>query len=130
MNVVALHGTLARAPEERALPSGDRLVGYEVTVRRPGARAETVPVVWPTAPPGAMGHEAGDAVIVVGRVRRRFFRTGGATGSRTEVVAEVVLSPRQAKRAAAALERARSSMVIDGPEAEVVVSPPPARRRR
>ena len=37
-------------------------------------------------------------VVVVGRVRRRFFRSGGATQSRTEVVAERVARPRQAKR--------------------------------
>ena len=50
MNVVALVGRLARPAEERVLPSGDRLVAYEVTVPREGERAETVPVVWFEAP--------------------------------------------------------------------------------
>ena len=49
MNVVALVGRLARPAEERVLPSGDRLVAYEVTVLREGERAETVPVVHETA---------------------------------------------------------------------------------
>ena len=45
-NVVALVGRLARPAEWRELPSGDRLVTYEVTVERPGEKAEGVPVVW------------------------------------------------------------------------------------
>jgi single-strand DNA-binding protein len=44
--------------------------------------------------------------VVVGRVRRRFYRAGGATQSRTEVVAETVVAARQAKRAATALASA------------------------
>ena len=44
---------LARPPETRELPSGDRLVAYEVTVERPNERAETVPVVWFAAPASA-----------------------------------------------------------------------------
>jgi hypothetical protein len=39
-------------------------------------------------------------------VRRRFFRAGGATSSRTEVVADTVLPGRQAKRASTALAKA------------------------
>jgi single-strand DNA-binding protein len=105
-NVVALVGRLARPPESRELPSGDRLVAYEVTVAREGERAEGVPVVWFGAPPTAIDHDVDDAVVVVGRVRRRFYRAGGATQSRTEVVAETVVAARQAKRASAALRSA------------------------
>jgi single-strand DNA-binding protein len=106
-NVVALVGRLARPAEWRELPSGDRLVTYEVTVERPGEKAEGVPVVWLGAPAAAADHDVGERVVVVGRVRRRFFRAGGSTQSRTEVVAEKVVSARQAKRARGALERAR-----------------------
>jgi single-stranded DNA-binding protein len=53
MNVVALVGRLARPPEQRQLPSGDRMVAYEVTVDRQEAAAEGVPVVWLNAPPSA-----------------------------------------------------------------------------
>ena len=109
-NVVALVGRLARPAEPRELPSGDRLVAYEVTVERPGERAEGVPVVWVGAPASAADHDVGEQVVVVGRVRRRFFRAGGLTQSRTEVVAEAVVSTRQAKRARAALDRARSGL--------------------
>jgi single-strand DNA-binding protein len=110
MNVVVLIGRLARPAESRELPSGDRLVAYEVTVDRPGERAETVPVVWMDAPVSAVDHDVDERMVVVGRVRRRFFRAGGATQSRTEVVAEAVVNARHAKRVAAALERAQARL--------------------
>ena len=109
-NVVVLIGRLARPAETRELPSGDRLVAYEVTVDRPGERAETVPVVWVGAPPSAGDHDVDERMLVIGRVRRRFFRAGGGTQSRTEVVAEAVVNARHAKRASAALQRAQARL--------------------
>lgn len=106
MNVVTLRGRLARPAEQRVLPSGDRLVAYEVSVQGPEGRAETAPVVWFGAPAAAGAMDADQEVVVVGRVRRRFFQSGGATQSRTEVVAEVVLPAGQAKRVAGALRAA------------------------
>jgi single-strand DNA-binding protein len=105
-NVVAVVGRLARPAETRELPSGDRLVAYEVSVARAGERAEVVPVVWVGAPAAAADLDVDEVVIAVGRVRRRFFRAGGVTQSRTEVVAEAVVPVRHAKRARAALEGA------------------------
>ncbi len=121
VNVVALVGRLARPAQWRELPSGDRLVAYEVTVERPGERAEGVPVVWVGAPATAADHDVGERVVVVGRVRRRFFRAGASTQSRTEVVAETVVSARHTKRARGALERARH--LLD----EALVAPGEAR---
>jgi len=109
-NVVVLAGRLARPAEMRQLPSGDRLVAYEITVPREGARADTVPVVWFEAPPSAADHDVDEQVVVVGRVRRRFFRAGGVTQSRTEVVADAVVAARQAKRARAAVEKAQGRL--------------------
>jgi len=111
LNVVAIRGRLSRDAEERILPTGDRLVGLEVSVRRDeAARAESVPVVWPDAPAGAAGWEAGQEVVVVGHVARRFFRAAGATQSRTEVVAHTVIPTRQGKRAAGALAAAAEAI--------------------
>lgn len=110
MNVVVLQGRLARPAELRVLPSGDSLVGLEVTVARAGAKAETVPVVWPGAPAAAADLDVGAPVVVVGRVRRRFFRSGGATQSRTEVVAEVVVEARKVKRAQALVAQAAARL--------------------
>ena len=103
-NVVALVGRLTRPAEDRELPSGDRLLGLDLTVERPGDKAESVPVVWPNGPAGALSWEPGELVVVVGRVRRRFFRAGGSTQSRTEVVAEQAAPARHAKRARAAID--------------------------
>jgi single-strand DNA-binding protein len=101
MNITVLQGALSRPPEVRELPSGDVLIALEVTVPAGGGRrAESVPVVWPDGPASAAALEPDTEVVVVGRVRRRFFRAGGATQSRTEVVAEQVVPVRQAKRAA------------------------------
>ncbi|MGH9183919.1 MAG: single-stranded DNA-binding protein [Acidimicrobiales bacterium] len=106
MNVVVLGGHLSRPPERRQLPSGDGLVAYEVTVPRAGQRAESVPVVWFGAPATAVDLEPGAGVVVVGRVRRRFFRAGGATQSRTEVVAERVVPAHHSGRVRRALAAA------------------------
>lgn len=90
-NVVFLQGVLARPAQDVVLPSGDRLVALEVTVRRPDGPAEPVPVQWPAAPAWMSTLDAGTEVAVLGRVRRRFFRAGGLTQSRTEVVATRVV---------------------------------------
>jgi single-strand DNA-binding protein len=101
MNITVLRGALSRAPERRVLPSGDQLVEYQLTTPAAGDRpAEGVPVIWPDAPAGSEDHEPDTELIVIGRTRRRFFKAGGSTQSRTEVVATHVVPARQAKRAA------------------------------
>jgi single-strand DNA-binding protein len=104
VNLVTLQGRLARPAADRLLPSGDRLVGFEVTTEGPEGKAETVPVVRFGAPASAAALDADEQVLVVGRVRRRFFRAGESTQSRTEVVAEVVLPASQVKRVRTALQ--------------------------
>jgi single-strand DNA-binding protein len=110
-NVALLIGRLARPAEPRDLPSGDRLVQYEVTIPRETGRAESVPVVWFDAPASAGDYDVDEKVVVVGRVRRRFFQAGGRTQSRTEVVADAVVRARQTKRANAAVEKARQALL-------------------
>ena len=104
-NVVVVAGRLSRPAEQRVLPSGERLVAVQVTVDRTDDRAETVPVVWFGAPASAATLDVDEAVVVVGRVRR-FFRAGGSTQSRTEVLAEAVVPTRRAKSARTALAAA------------------------
>ena len=117
MNVVVLRGRLTRPSELRILPSGDQLVALEVSTVRPGGRAESVPVVWPEAPASAANLDVDDEVVVVGRVRRRFFRAGGRTESRTEVVAEMVVAARNGKRVRAALHAAADRVLEEPGEA-------------
>ena len=113
MNVVALRGRLSRPAEVRPLPSGDHFVSYDLTVSREGQRAEGVPVVWFGAPPSAGDLDVDEQVVVVGRVRRRFFRTESGTQSRTEVVADAVVRARNAKKAKAALAAAADQLLSD-----------------
>jgi single-strand DNA-binding protein len=101
INLVFLEGVLARPAQDVELPSGSRLVALEVTVRRTDGPAEPVPVSWSDPPAWASALDAGTDVVVLGRVRRRFFRAGGVTQSRTEVVASrVVRASAHAKVAA------------------------------
>ena len=100
MNLVVLRGALSRPPEARELRSGDLVVSYDVSVPgRAGTAAASVPVVWFAPPDGAADLGVDTEVVVVGRVRRRFFRVDGSTQSRTEVVADKVIPARRTKSA-------------------------------
>lgn len=113
-NLAIVRGTLSRAPQARQLPSGDSLLALELTVRAAGRASESVPVAWFDAPPASLSWEQGDAVVVVGRVRRRFFRSGGATQSRTEVVADAVVPARRAAAARTAVLTAIEGLEMGG----------------
>ena len=93
MNVVVLQGVLSRTPEIRELSSGSTLVSFDVSTPTDEGMA-SVPVAW-FDPRTTAVFDAGDEVVVVGQVRRRFFRSGAATQSRTEVVAQGVVRARQ-----------------------------------
>src|SRR5829696_10387895 len=100
MNVCIIQGRITRPPEQRVAGDGRSLVTYEVAVERAEGSAESVPVVWEGAPAVAVDLDVDVEVVVAGRVRRRWFRSGGATQSRTEVVAEGVVPRRAIKRVA------------------------------
>lgn len=112
LDLAVIAGVLSRDPVVTELPSGTRLHRYEVTVRD-RSPADSVPVAWfdPQRPPALA---AGDAVVVVGRVRRRFYRSGGATRSATEIEAERVARRSTVARALARLDAARAVLVGDG----------------
>lgn len=118
INLVVLQGVLARPAQDLELPSGDRLVSLEVTIRRPEGPAEPVPVQWADPPAWASVLDAGTEVAVLGRVRRRFFRAGGVTQSRTEVVASRVVRASARAKVRAMLEEAadRLESLAQGPE--------------
>jgi single-strand DNA-binding protein len=110
INLAVLTGHLSRPPEEVPLTSGDVLVRYELTVPRPDERAETVPVVAVSPPAYARALEVGAEVVVLGRVRRRFYSVGGTTRSRVEVVATDVVPTRRRVTVTRALERALATL--------------------
>lgn len=111
LDLAVVLGTLSSDPVVTELASGSILYRYEVTARHDGG-TDTVPVAWfdPPRPPRVV---AGDRVLVAGRVRRRFFRAGGATRSATEVVASSVSRPASRARATAALERGLETLTGD-----------------
>ncbi len=124
MNITVVTGHLSRPPERRTLPSGEEVVSYDLRVVGADDRAESVPVAWLSAPPSASGLEVGEALLVVGRVRRRFFHAGGSIQSRTEVVASAVVPLRH--RAAVRRLLAQASVGLD----DILTTPPERRARR
>lgn len=103
MNHVILRGHLSSQPQERVLASGSVLWSLELTTPTDQG-AWSVPVAW-FDPPTAVAFESGDEVVVVGAVRRRFFRSAGGTQSRTEVVASEVISATARRKVDRALHR-------------------------
>lgn len=96
LNEVTLVGRVSASPEQRELPSGDRLVTLRVVVDRPptkGTTKRTVDVIdvacWSKRTQRtAAGLAADDRVRVEGALRRRFFAAGGGgRSSRYEVEA-------------------------------------------
>ena len=112
MNVVVLQGTLSSDPVSRVLASGSVLVSLELTTVVDGC-SSSVPVAW-FDPPLETAWAAGQSLLVTGTVRRRFFRTGGLTQSRTEVVAAQVVPTGRRRAARAALARAVAQLLPDG----------------
>ena len=104
-NVVVLRGRVSSEPRVRELPSGSAIVNLEVTTVVDDVSV-SVPVVVDSA---TVECAAGDEVVVVGTVRRRFFRAGGATQSRTEVLADKVV---RASRARAAQKLVESVVLL------------------
>ena len=100
-NLVLLRGTITNEPVERTLASGDTVTHVELSTEVDG-RSVTVPVA---VLDRAVTVGAGDTVVAVGYVRRRFFRAGGVTQSRTEVVTSDVIK---------ASRRRTVQRVIDG----------------
>jgi len=111
LNLVVLRGVTSSPVEVRTLPSGRRLATLSMRVPGSDARATSVPVAaWD--PPGWLAElDAEEAVVVVGTLRRRFFRDArGATSSRVEVEAATVGRGGERRRREAAAQRAARAL--------------------
>lgn len=105
-NLVVVRGKVTSAPVVRALPSGDVVTNLEVT-----SRSDTLTASVPVVVDGEIQRVvSGDELLIIGHVRRRFFRSGGVTQSRTEVVASSVVPTRQRKRIEATLAAAVATL--------------------
>ncbi|WP_323792200.1 single-stranded DNA-binding protein [Nocardioides sp.] len=107
LNEVRLVGRVAAPAQERAMPSGDVLCTFRVSVTRDDNEAGRAAgrqrvdslecATWSgRVRRSARAWQPGDEVEVRGALRRRFFRTAGGTGSRVEVE---VTSARRLRRA-------------------------------
>lgn len=108
VNQVLLRGRLAEVAEERALPSGDVLVAFRVTVARPPRAQSSVRVdsIECTAVPVRVRRSLarmtpGEDIEVEGRLERRFWRGAAGPASRYTVNAQSVRRVRPGRRASA-----------------------------
>ncbi|GAB2763536.1 hypothetical protein GCM10027020_14700 [Nocardioides salsibiostraticola] len=94
INEVRLLGRVSLDPEERILPSGDRLWTFRLVVARSEDETRTSRTsvdalecaVWGGRPRRSVASwRGGDIVEVEGALRRRFFRHAGGTSSRVEI---------------------------------------------
>ena len=97
LNLAVIAGTCSSPADVRVLPSEEVLVQLQVTTRLDG-RAVSVPVAVLQPAAWVENLDTGDEVVVVGHVRRRFFRAAGATASRVEIEAEIVARGRDRRR--------------------------------
>jgi single-stranded DNA-binding protein len=104
LNLAVIWGTCSAPPEIRTLDSGSRVASLAVRTP-PGAvaarrgrgasgsapTATSVPITIWDPPAWVETLDTGDAVVVVGSVRRRFFATrSGARGAKAEVEAATI----------------------------------------
>ena len=111
LNLALVCGAVSGEPEVRVLESGKRLATFSLRVRVDAEPAVSVPVtVWEPAvwiEDLVMGEE----VVVVGRVRRRFFALAtGGRGNRVDVEATYVGRAKQKRQLDCAVRRAEQAL--------------------
>jgi single-stranded DNA-binding protein len=113
VNLAVLRGPCSGPAELRVLESGTRLATLAVRCPAGAAadeRATSVPVTVWDPPAWVETLEAGDEIVVVGRMRRRFYQRPGGVGSRVDVEAELVGRARDRRRIDAALRKADEAL--------------------
>ena len=110
VNLSVLCGACSAAPEIRVLESGSRLATFAVRCPTGEHRATSVPVTVWDPPAWLETVAAGERLVVVGRLRRRFYQRPGGVGSRVDVEAEMVGRARDRRRIDAALRRAHGAL--------------------
>ena len=106
-NQVVLRGVVAGTAQVRALPAGGIVTQLEIKTT---AGASAVPVV---VHDRLVEVVEGDEVVVIGSVQRRFFRAGGVTQSRTEVVAPDVIKATRRKTVDKAVRAAADALLAE-----------------
>jgi single-strand DNA-binding protein len=110
LNLAVVGGRCSSVPDIRTLGSGRTLAVLQVTTRPDEGPAISVPVVCWDPPAFVERLDAGDEVVAVGRVRRRYYRTGAGVASKVEVEAQVLARGGDRRRRVAALRRAQAAL--------------------
>ncbi len=112
VNLSVVCGPCSSAPELRVLESGARLATLSIRcpAGREGEPATSVPVTVWDPPAWVDTLEAGEVVVVVGRLRRRFFQRPGGVGSRVDVEAQSIGRARDRRKVDAAGRRALAAL--------------------
>lgn len=97
LNLVVLIGTVSAAARTKSLPSGDWLVAFDLRVPAANGPRQSIPVSWIGEKAKAPTIVADGDLMVVGEVRRRFYRAGGALGSQVDVRAHKVVKGARAR---------------------------------
>jgi single-strand DNA-binding protein len=89
INSVEIRGRVSGEPEERVLPSGDRVVTWRVVVPRPTGGVDTLDIAaWSAAcRRSALRLRTDHIVTITGALRRRFWKSPVGVGSRYEIEA-------------------------------------------
>jgi hypothetical protein len=106
VNLSVVCGACSAAPEFRVLDSGTRLASLAIRCPASGDRATSVPVTVWNPPAWLETLEPGETVVVVGRLRRRFYQRPGGVGSRVDIEADTIGRARDRRRIDAARRRA------------------------
>lgn len=121
-NLAVVSGTCSAPPEVRMLESGTRVASLSVRApaahrgtkaagtKASGERATSVPVTVWDPPAWVEQLDAGDPVVVVGQVRRRFYSRPGGVGSRVDLEAVTIARARDRRRVDTALRRAATAL--------------------
>jgi single-strand DNA-binding protein len=111
LNVAVVRGSCSSAPEVRTLESGRVLAVLQVTTKPDDdGPAVSVPVVVWDPPAWVERLDAGDEIVALGRVRRRFYRAGGGAAAKTELEASVVAKGTDRRRVTVVLRRAYDAL--------------------
>lgn len=115
VNLVVLRGVTSAPPELRTLTSGRRLATISVRVHALDPGATSVPVAVREPPAWVEDLDEGAPLVIVGALRRRFFKTKtGGTGARVEVEARAIGRGTDRRRLDTARRRAEEE--LDGLE--------------
>jgi single-strand DNA-binding protein len=109
LNVAVVRGEVSSPPDVRILPSETVLAQLQVTTRLERETLSMPIAVW-NPPEWVESLEPGTEIVVVGRIRRRFFRAGGATASRVELEADSVMRAGDRRRVRAAMRKVGAAL--------------------